>query len=37
MFEAQLSFVREELKEFQAAAQENDHVELLDAAADILW
>lgn len=35
MFEAQLSFVREELKEFQAAAQENDHVELLDAAADI--
>lgn len=35
MYEAQISFVREELKEFQLAASENDHVELLDAAADV--
>ncbi len=35
MFLAQLGFVREELKEWQDAADKNDHVELLDAAADI--
>ncbi|WNL63237.1 hypothetical protein [Citrobacter phage Tr1] len=34
MFMSQISFVREELKEFQVAAEANDHVELLDAAAD---
>lgn len=35
MFIAQLGYVREELKEFQDAAKINDHVELLDAAADV--
>ena len=35
MFVAQIGFVREELKEFQDAAEINDHVELLDAAADV--
>lgn len=35
MFISQIGFVREELKEFQDAAQLNDHVELLDAAADV--
>lgn len=35
MFLSQIEFVREELKEFQEAAAENNHVELLDAAADI--
>lgn len=35
MFLAQIGFVREELKEFQDAAAVNDHVELLDAAADV--
>ena len=35
MFVAQIGFVREELKEFQTAAVTNDHVELLDAAADV--
>lgn len=35
MFVAQIGFVREELKEFQEAAKTNDHVELLDAAADV--
>lgn len=34
MFEKQIGFVREELKEYQEAAEINDHVELLDAAAD---
>ena len=34
MFEAQIGFVREELKEYQDAASANDHVEMLDAAAD---
>lgn len=34
MFENQISLVREELKEFQLAATENNHIELLDAAAD---
>lgn len=35
MFVSQIGFVREELKEFQDAAEANDHVELLDAAADV--
>lgn len=35
MFIAQLGYVREELKEFQDAAKINDHIELLDAAADV--
>lgn len=35
MFLAQIGFVREELKEYQDAAATNDHVELLDAAADV--
>lgn len=35
MFISQIGFVREELKEFQDAAAVNDHVELLDAAADV--
>ena len=35
MFLAQIGFVREELKEYQDAAANNDHVELLDAAADV--
>lgn len=35
MFLAQIGFVREELKEYQDAAAKNDHVELLDAAADV--
>ena len=35
MFLAQIGFVREELKEYQDAAALNDHVELLDAAADV--
>lgn len=35
MFVAQLEFLREELKEYSLAAQNNDHVELLDAAADV--
>lgn len=35
MFVSQIGFVREELKEFQDAAEINDHVELLDAAADV--
>lgn len=35
MFIAQLGYVREELKEFQDAAKINDHVELLDGAADV--
>lgn len=35
LFVAQIGFVREELKEFQDAAAANDHVELLDAAADV--
>lgn len=35
MFIAQINFVREELKEYQEAAAINDHVELLDAAADV--
>ena len=35
MFMSQVGFVREELKEFQDAADINDHVEMLDAAADV--
>ncbi len=35
MFLSQIGFVREELKEYQDAAEKNDHVELLDAAADV--
>lgn len=35
LFVAQIGFLREELKEYEAAAKDNDHVELLDAAADI--
>lgn len=34
LFVSQISFVREELKEYEEAAKINDHVELLDAAAD---
>lgn len=34
MFVSQIGCVREELKEFQDAAKDNDHVEMLDAAAD---
>lgn len=35
LFVAQIGFVREELKEFEEAGKLNDHVELLDAAADV--
>ncbi|QPI12955.1 hypothetical protein [Escherichia phage PNJ1809-36] len=35
LFMSQIGFVREELKEYETAAKVNDHVELLDAAADI--
>lgn len=35
MFVSQIGFVREELKEYEEAAKTNDHVELLDAAADV--